>query len=331
MNTYKVLNKQVFSEGNFSIVPIRFEDRMAIMKWRNEQLYHLRQQKPLTEEDQDNYFYNIVSKLFEQEQPIQILFSFLENNICIGYGGLVHINWIDKNAEISFVMNTQLEKQYFTKYWSIYLRLIEEVAFSQLNFHKIFTYAFDLRPHLYVVLEQSGYVKEAVLKEHCFFDGKYKDVIIHSKKSNDAMKLYSVKPDDAKLLFDWANEPEVRANSLNSEPIQWDNHLKWFTNKLNSESKMYILYDNTIPIGQIRFDFFDDNWVIDYSIDKKYRGKGFGKMMLELAIRNFNQGDILKAIVKKENLSSLKIFQKLGFEEQIEVNLDVYCLIKKVS
>jgi hypothetical protein len=92
---YKVLHKQQFSVGNFSIVPIRFDDRHVIMKWRNEQLYHLRQQKPLTVEDQDTYFNTVVSKLFDQEQPNQILFSFLENGICIGYGGLVHINWID--------------------------------------------------------------------------------------------------------------------------------------------------------------------------------------------------------------------------------------------
>ena len=80
--------------------------------------------------------------MFEQEKPNQLLFSFLENGKFIGYGGLVHINWLDKNAEISFVMKTELEKEYFSIYWSNYLSLIEKVAFETLNFHKIFTYAF---------------------------------------------------------------------------------------------------------------------------------------------------------------------------------------------
>ena len=66
--------------------------------------------KKLTVEDQDAYFENIISTLFDQEQPKQILFSFLKDNKFIGYGGLVHINWIDKNAEISFLMNTEEEK-----------------------------------------------------------------------------------------------------------------------------------------------------------------------------------------------------------------------------
>lgn len=181
MNIYKALSKQIFVSGRYSLVPIRFEDRYDIMKWRNEQIYHLRQAKPLTKEDQDAYFENVVAKLFDQEQPNQILFSFLEDDICIGYGGLVHINWIDKNAEISFIMDTSLEKDRFQEIWQSYLKLIDEVAFCDLFLHKIYTYAFDLRPHLYKILENDGFKKESMLKEQCFFNGEYKDVIIHGK------------------------------------------------------------------------------------------------------------------------------------------------------
>ena len=181
MNCYKALSKQVFTKGNFSIVPLRYEDRLDIMKWRNEQIYHLRQNKSLTISGQENYFNNVVAKLFEQEQPSQLLFSYLENDKCIGYGGLVHINWIDKNAEISFIMNTELEKDNFQKHWCNFLNLIEQVAFNELNFHKIFVYAFDLRPHLYKALEISEYSEDARLKEHCLFGNKFIDVLIYSK------------------------------------------------------------------------------------------------------------------------------------------------------
>lgn len=180
MFTYKSLQKQNYRLQNYCLVPIRFEDRFDIMKWRNEQLYHLRQNVVLTEEMQDNYFRTVVEPLFCQENPDQILFSYLDDNICIGYGGLVHINWIDKNAELSFIMNTELEKSEFGKHWSIFIKLIQEVAFTDLNFHKIFTYAFDLRPHLYDVLESNGFIREAVLKEHCCCNSVYKNVVIHS-------------------------------------------------------------------------------------------------------------------------------------------------------
>jgi RimJ/RimL family protein N-acetyltransferase len=181
MKSYSVLKKQVFSDEIYSIVPIRYEDRLNIMKWRNEQVYHLRQNKPLTTVDQEYYFSNVIASLFEQEKPNQILFSFLENGKCIGYGGLVHINWIDKNAEISFIMATELEKNSFQKHWMTYLKLVEELAFEELNLHKIYTYAFDLRQHLYPVLAASGFREEARLKEHCYFNGSYFDVVINSK------------------------------------------------------------------------------------------------------------------------------------------------------
>lgn len=157
------------------------DDRYAIMNWRNEQIYHLRQNQPLTKEDQDDYFENVVSKLFDDKKPNQILFSYLEEDKCIGYGGLVHINWSDKNAEISFIMDTALEKDFFIFHWRTYLGQIEKVAFEELKLHKIFIYAFDLRPHLYDAVEKSGFFKDAVLKEHCYYAGKFIDVIIHSK------------------------------------------------------------------------------------------------------------------------------------------------------
>jgi RimJ/RimL family protein N-acetyltransferase len=178
---YKVLSKQQWSFSNYSIVPIRQQDRYAIMKWRNEQIYHLRQSEPLTPSDQDRYFEEVVAKLFDREQPDQILFSYLEGDKCIGYGGLVHINWTDKNAELSFLMDTDLEENRFGELWSAYLPLIEQVAFEELRLHKIYTYAFDLRPHLYDIIERAGFLQEARLKEHVFIQSEYIDVLIHSK------------------------------------------------------------------------------------------------------------------------------------------------------
>lgn len=181
MNSYKVLNQQIFSSDQYSIVPIRFEDRYDIMKWRNEQIYHLRQNKPLTEEDQNDYFSNVISEIFTQDKPSQILFSYLENGECIGYGGLVHIDWINLNAEISFIMDTSREKEEFHLHWSNYLNLLEEIAFKDLKFEKIYTFAYDLRPHLFITIEKCGYQMEGLLKNHYLFEDKFCDVKIHSK------------------------------------------------------------------------------------------------------------------------------------------------------
>lgn len=177
---YKPLHSDSFSLGDFQLVPIRLEDRYHIMEWRNQQLFHLRQERPLTKQDQDHYFDEVVEELFEQEKPIQLLFSLLERGKCIGYGGLVHINWKDLNAEVSFIMNTELEALRFNELWGAYLSLIKMVAFENLMLRKIYTYAYDLRPHLYPVLINAGFKEEARLRDHVQFDRKFFDVLIHS-------------------------------------------------------------------------------------------------------------------------------------------------------
>lgn len=315
MNSYKILNKQVFSSDNYSLVPIRTEDRFVIMKWRNEQIYHLRQSEPLTEEMQNSYFNNVVSKLFEQEKPSQLLFSYLENGQCIGYGGLVHINWIDRNAEISFIMDTELEKNEFQKHWGIYLELLEQLAFDELKLHKIYTYAFDLRPHLYEAIESCGFEKEATLKEHCLFNGVFKDVIIHAKK-NQNISIRTLIESDKDILFEWANDELSRTNSFNSEPIGYETHSNWFDKKIESpEANYYICEVNNIPAGLVRFDKDNDKVIVGITIDKKFRGKKLASVFLKKACREFQEvsNSPITAFIKKQNLTSIRSFEKAGF------------------
>jgi RimJ/RimL family protein N-acetyltransferase len=186
VRSYKFLNINSFEQGAFQLVPIRDEDKYIIMQMRNDQIYHLRQREPLTKQAQENYFSTVIAELFTQQTPNQILFSFLHNGECIGYGGLVHINWIDKYAEISFIIKPELEAEYFMVSWQNFLAMLEKIAFEQLKFHKMFTYAFDMRPHLYPAVESCGFYREATLKEHCLFDGKFIDVVIHSKLNKHA-------------------------------------------------------------------------------------------------------------------------------------------------
>ena len=268
---YKVLNKNTFELEGYKIVPIRFQDSLDIMNWRNEQMYHLRQTKKLTREDQNYYFENIISKLFDAKKPDQILFSLLKDNTCIGYGGLVHINWTDKNAEISFIMASELEQNDFEINWHIFLELIEKVAFNELLLHKIFTYAFDLRPNLYKVLENYKFKHEATLKEHCLFNGNFIDVVIHHKKN--FIHIREVNRKDVQLLFDWSNDKLVRTQSYNSDAIEFKKHTKWFNQNYNSSNSLFLILEiNNIPFGIVRFTINGKNAVIGISISKNYRG-----------------------------------------------------------
>jgi RimJ/RimL family protein N-acetyltransferase len=328
MPTYKVLNKQEFFNGKYSIVPIRMEDRFAIMQWRNEQIHHLRQNKPLNDEEQDRYFNTVIAKLFVQEQPNQILFTYLDGDKCIGYGGLVHINWMDKNAEISFIMDTSLQEDFFEFHWTTYLGLIEEVAFVELGMHKIYTYAFDLRPKLYSALKKAKFIKEAVLLQHAFFEGTFIDVVIHSKIDN-SLYLRNAQLMDVELTYLWATNPVVRMYANSKEKIKWEKHKKWFSDKLaHIDCEYYILQDKGKEIGSIRFDINEDGMaMISYLIDPSLHGKGYGKIIIEVGIERLrHRKEKVKKVVglvQQENMASIKIFEKLGFKSTLRENMNL--------
>lgn len=178
---YRCLNSVEYNFKNYKIISIKFEHRYRIMKWRNDQIYHLRQNNRLNKKHQDIYFKDVVSKQLNEKTPEQILFSFYDHNNFVAYGGLVHVNWPDKNAEISFVINTKLEANKFKEYWNNFLKIIEIVAFKELGFKKLFIYSYNLRPILYEVTFENNYKQEAHLIQHKFFDGKYIDIYVHSK------------------------------------------------------------------------------------------------------------------------------------------------------
>jgi len=333
-NTYHCLKRQTYHIGEYSIVPIRLEDRYSIMDWRNDQLYHLRQKKELTPYDQDIYFRTVVTKLFDDINPDQILFSYLKNKDCIGYGGLVHINWEDNIAELSFLIDTEIEKSEFELHWEIFLKLIEQVAFKELGFHKIFTYAFDLRPKLYPALEESGFTREARLIKHMYWCNEYHDIVVHAKFSKSLM-LRNARFNDCEILYQWANNPIIRNNSFNKENINYDDHKNWLIEKLEDHNCLfYILSIKGIPVGSIRFDIDNHHEAtINYLIDPRHQKKGYGKKILKLGIEKAaEEYDIYSFIgfVKKDNIASNKIFEWLKFH-RTTFEEGVYRFEKKLS
>ncbi len=314
--TYKILKQQEFVSGAFRIIPIRDSDKLNIMRWRNEQMYHLRQNKLLNEMQQTAYFKHVVAQLFDQHQPAQLLFSYMHGDLCIGYGGLVHINWIDRNAEISFIMETSLEQNQFEMHWVNFLSCIEQVAFHELDLHKIFTYSFDLRPRLYDALKQSGFFEESRLKGHCRFNGSYIDVIIHSKFG---FSLRSASIADTDLTFRYATDEAVRRFSFTGSNITHLGHMKWFQAKLSDPNCYYLIFEkNKKPIGSIRLDIKSEGIaMISYLIDSAFHGMGYGKLMLSGCMEYIKDHNLpitqLTGEVLKINTASVKVFEKLNF------------------
>ncbi|WP_058953761.1 GNAT family N-acetyltransferase [Clostridium tyrobutyricum] len=136
--------------------------------------------------------------------------------------------------------------------------------------------------------------------------------------------LYS----DCDLLYKWANDEKIRKNAFNSEKIKYEDHIEWFNDKIkNSSILIYILEYENIPIGQIRVNIENNAGIIDYSIEEKYRGKGFGTKLLNLFVKEIINSKLevnkLVGQVKFNNISSQKVFEKSKYlkvekEEYIE-------------
>jgi len=316
---YKALpNFTQLSHEGFTIQPIRFEHRNDIRQWRNAQVFHLRQKQPLSETQQERYFTNVVGPLFLEDKPSQLLFSFFHHQEFVGYGGLVHIDWEDKRAEVSFVMKTSQQEFHFEHYWTTFAKLLSSVAFLHLSLHKIFTYAYDIRPQLYNALEKAHFTREATLKDHCCVEGVYHNVVFHRLLKMEH-PLHPASENDIDLFFNWANDPTTRQNALHSDPIPYEQHVKWFRSKLGAEgTHIFVLTVGVSKIGQIRFDKTSEGYEIDYAVGALYRGQGWGTVLLTSGIRklrDISPSTTLIGKVKKDNIGSCRVFEKCGFNK----------------
>ena len=77
------------------------------------------------------------------------------------------------------------------------------------------------------------------------------------------VSLSKIQSQDCDLLFKWVNDPEVRENAFNTSPISYEEHVKWFKNKIDSKTSfIYIARVGNSPIGQIRIDIEFDQGII---------------------------------------------------------------------
>ena len=123
---------------------------------------------------------------------------------------------------------------------------------------------------------------------------------------------------DMDIIYKWINDDEVRTNSFNSDYIEYETHVKWFNEKINSNNiYMYIILNNNKEIGTIRLEKHNSKAIISYLISNEYRGKGYGNKVIDLIKKEaiINNIDILEAVVKKDNIVSRRIFINNGFFE----------------
>lgn len=125
---------------------------------------------------------------------------------------------------------------------------------------------------------------------------------------------------DAAQLFDWRNEPSVRAVSREKEELSWDQHVSWVSRTVHSPEACLLIaeYDGAAA-GTVRFQASDrNNWEVSITIAPSMRGKGKAAEILAAAESRFlasHPDAVLHAAMLRSNEASYKLFLSAGYDK----------------
>jgi UDP-2,4-diacetamido-2,4,6-trideoxy-beta-L-altropyranose hydrolase len=123
---------------------------------------------------------------------------------------------------------------------------------------------------------------------------------------------------DEALLLEWANDAEARAQAFHRTQIGAEEHARWLRARLDSDGcRLFIVETGAgLPVGQVRFERRESDWVISYSIDAALRGRGLGGRVLATgleALCALEPEARVSGLVKHGNAASRRVFEQLGF------------------
>lgn len=144
-------------------------------------------------------------------------------------------------------------------------------------------------------------------------------------RDREKLHLREVNEGDKMLLYRWANDPTVRNNAFQSKLISLDEHEAWFSSVLqNPDVEIYILTDGKEEIGQVRLNIENGMQIIDYSVEERMRGQGYGTRLLALLETVCNRSKPLVGKVRLDNIASQHVFESLGYECNRTKNCCIY-------
>lgn len=185
--SYLCMPRKAISAGRFSITAVCAKHIEEIRRWRNAQLDVLRQTVPISSGKQAEYFAREIWPDKGVYEPSNILLIFTEDGRPIGYGGLVHISWEYRRAEISFLLDPEPPRQIteFEELFEVFLGLIRTLAFGDLGLQRLTTETFAIRDWVFRALERVGFVREGRLRQHVSVNGASVDSVLHGLLSSD--------------------------------------------------------------------------------------------------------------------------------------------------
>jgi UDP-2,4-diacetamido-2,4,6-trideoxy-beta-L-altropyranose hydrolase len=137
------------------------------------------------------------------------------------------------------------------------------------------------------------------------------------------MNLRRARELDSRLLFGWANDPVTRAVSFHSTGISWEDHTRWFAERLHDSQSVVYIGENVAgePVGLVRFQIQGDTAVLSVNVAPEFRGQGWGRELITFSTRSLFRGFSVRrvhAFVKPDNRASVRLFETSGFHRSGE-------------
>ena len=130
---------------------------------------------------------------------------------------------------------------------------------------------------------------------------------------------------DCIFLYNLRNKPETYKYFRNNYPVDFFDHLKWFSGLManKSDKKLFVVFVDGKRAGQIRFDKIESNKAeISISILKELMGKHVMSSVFPEAAKSYLKENksvkTLIAPIRKDNTASINFFRKFGFKKSGE-------------
>ena len=143
--------------------------------------------------------------------------------------------------------------------------------------------------------------------------------------SSVLINLRRVNEGDCRMIWEWNNNPDVRAISFLPDPIPFEDHVRWYEARRRDPGCFFYVATNCsgAPFGQIRFELTKNEGTVSVSLDQEARGKGYGSALILRGAERFfaeSSASVIHAYIKKDNQASVRAFESAGFSDVGIVN-----------
>ena len=139
---------------------------------------------------------------------------------------------------------------------------------------------------------------------------------------------------DSELILRWRNSLSARKVSQSANELSEAEHAIWLESRIDrlSSEPFWIMSKGGKDVGFVRLDFSDterDSFTVSIFVEPEFREVGIGKHMLELSLDSVYAEHAVyqyRAVIKRDNLGSIKLFESFGFElfKRVDDQFDEY-------